>query len=139
MRYAIPKTTLLFVLMTGASIVDAALTTPTCLAQKRKAWGDLRKCEAGEQANALRGKKFDAESCRTKLAAKLAKIDAKADKAAITCRFRDNSDGTVTDYDKGLQWERKVGAAGFGGLCPPSNIHCVNDTYDWNGAQLFVS
>ena len=38
-------------------------------------------------------------------------------------RFADNGDGTVTDNQTGLQWEKKVAGSG----CP----HCVNDTYQW--------
>jgi hypothetical protein len=39
----------------------------------------------------------------------------------------------VTDYDSGLQWEQKNGT-----LCLIGDVHCVNDTYDWNEANAFV-
>ena len=41
-----------------------------------------------------------------------------------TPRFVDNGDGTVTDNQTGLIWEKKDNT------CP--GIHCVNDTYSWN-------
>jgi hypothetical protein len=41
-----------------------------------------------------------------------------------TQRFVDNGDGTVTDNQTGLQWEKKDNT------CP--GIHCVNDTYQWS-------
>jgi len=40
---------------------------------------------------------------------------AKATKAAIACRYRDNADSTITDYDTGLMWDKKT--AGEGERC----------------------
>jgi hypothetical protein len=40
-------------------------------------------------------------------------------------QYVDNSDGTVTDLNTGLQWEMKVAGSGC--------LHCVNDTYPWSG------
>ena len=39
-------------------------------------------------------------------------------------RFVDNGDGTVTDHQTGLMWEKKVD----GGGCQ----HCLNDAYPWS-------
>lgn len=39
-------------------------------------------------------------------------------------RFLDNGDGTVTDHQTGLMWEKKVDGAG----CQ----HCVDDSYPWS-------
>ena len=41
-------------------------------------------------------------------------------------RFVDNLDGTVTDHQTGLMWEKKEA----GGSC----LHCANDTYPWRDA-----
>ena len=41
-------------------------------------------------------------------------------------RFVDNFDGTVTDHQTGLMWEKKEA----GGSC----LHCANDTYPWRDA-----
>ena len=40
-----------------------------------------------------------------------------------TLRFVDNMDGTVTDNETGLQWEKKVAGSGC--------LHCVDDVYTW--------
>ena len=41
-----------------------------------------------------------------------------------TLRFVDNGDGTVTDHQTGLIWEKKVAGSGC--------LHCVNDQYTWS-------
>jgi hypothetical protein len=43
---------------------------------------------------------------------------------ATSPRFVDNGDGTVTDHQTGLQWEKKVAGSG----CP----NCVDDFYAWS-------
>src|SRR5262249_46206772 len=48
--------------------------------------------------------------------------------AALTgLRFVDNGDGTVTDNQTGLQWDKKVA----GSAC----LHCVNDVYAWTSGS----
>lgn len=124
----------------GTGVADAALTTDKCLFSKRQAWGNRRKCEATEQGKQLKGKPADLAKCETKFQEKLAKITAKAADDAVACRYGANGDGTVTDYDTGLQWEQKEGEVG--GLCflfLDRVSHCVNSTYTWADAQSFVS
>jgi hypothetical protein len=41
-----------------------------------------------------------------------------------TLRFKDNDDGTITDRQTGLIWEKKDS------ICP--GIHCVSDVYTWS-------
>jgi Protein of unknown function (DUF1566) len=120
---------------TGAT---AAMTPETCLASKRKAWGNLRKCQAAQEIRQLKGQSSDLAKCQATFEAKLAQITEKATEAEIACRYRDGDDGTVTDYDTGLQWEKKNGAPGLGGLCILGDVHCVQNQYDWNGANAFV-
>lgn len=110
----------------ATSMADAAFTSGRCLAQKRKAWGNLRKCEATEQAKALQGNTSDLAKCQTKFQDKLAKISEKASDATIQCRYLDNGDATVTDYDTGLQWEKKNGLGGGANL---ANAQDVDNTY----------
>jgi Protein of unknown function (DUF1566) len=46
-------------------------------------------------------------------------------KLGTPLRYRDNGDGTVTDLNTGLMWEKKVEGAGC--------LHCVNDEfYRWS-------
>jgi hypothetical protein len=122
----------------AAPAADAALGTVKCLGLKAKAWGAFRKCEAAEETKRLLGKTAQVQICATKRDEKLRKIHAKAVKAAIGCRFQNNGDGTVTDYDTGLQWERKTGRTIFNSplfLCTGDTTHCVNDTVTWDQAQ----
>ncbi len=104
------KSIILFALalLLAARSADAALTTSKCLALKRQAWGNLRKCQAAEETKRLKGKPADLAKCQTKLQEKLATISGKATKAAIACRYLDNGDLTITDYDTGLQWEKQT-------------------------------
>jgi hypothetical protein len=111
----------------GASAAEAGFTSVQCLTLKARAWATLRQCEAGA---------VGAPRCQAKFAETLAKIDSKATQAKIACRYADNGEQTLTDYDTGLQWELKSGAPG--GLCLIGNLHCVNDLYDWSDAQAFA-
>jgi hypothetical protein len=46
-------------------------------------------------------------------------------KLGAPLRYRDNGDGTVTDLNTGLMWEKKVEGSGC--------LHCVNDeSYRWS-------
>ena len=129
-------------LVAGALLTATAATATTtpekCLASKRKAWGNLRKCQAAQEVRQLKGQSSDLANCQAAFEAKLAQLIEKATAAEIACRYRDGGDGTVTDYDTGLQWEKKNGAPGLGGLCLVGDAHCVQDQYDWNGANAFV-
>jgi hypothetical protein len=123
-------------LIFAARVAEAALTTPKCLVLKRQAWGALRKCELGEELKRLKGKATDFAKCQTKFDEKIAKIDGKAVAAQIACRFGNNGDGTITDYETGLQWEKKNG--GFPLLCLIDDPHCVTEQFTWLQAARFV-
>jgi hypothetical protein len=114
-------------LAAGAS--EAAFTTDKCLAAKARAAGVLQKCRTVAEAKLLEGKSADVAKCRTTFASKLAKLDAKAAKKSLLCRFRDNGDGTVTDYDTGLQWEKKNSPDG---VAYDPNPHDIDNRYSWS-------
>lgn len=124
-------------LLLAAGAASAEPTTEKCLALKRQAWGELRKCQAAQDLKPLKGKTADLEKCQNKLDERIEKTSAKAAVAEFECRYGDNGDGTVTDYDTGLQWEKKTGTPG--GACALADPHCVNDEYEWDEAQAFVS
>lgn len=44
-------------------------------------------------------------------------------------RFKDNGDGTVTDHQTGLQWEKKNN---LGGGEDPDNLHDADNLYSWS-------
>jgi Protein of unknown function (DUF1566) len=90
-----------------------------------KEWGNLRKCQAGENGKALQGKEADPAKCQVKFDDNLAKLNAKVTKAAIACRYGVNGDGTATDYDTGLQWEQKIDDE-------TGSIHEWDIKYAWN-------
>ncbi len=110
-------------LLGSASMADAAPTTPACLAKKLDAWGKLRACQATANAKALRAKPANTTACATQHAARLARLSAQAGSAAVGCRYGVNGDGTVTDYDTGLQWERKT---------DDGTVHDFGNDYTWS-------
>lgn len=118
-------------LLLSASGASAGFTTESCLAAKLTAAGNFRKCHDGVRAKVLQGKPSDVAKCSTKLQDKIAKLSGKASKAGIGCRYGDNGDGTVTDYDTGLQWEMKDSADG---IAHSSNPHDVDNLYDWSSS-----
>jgi hypothetical protein len=101
----------------------AVLTTPECVAKKLRELGKLRGCQATENAKALEAKQADPGKCQTRFHSSLARLDAQATAAAIACRYGANGDGTVTDYDSGLQWEQKT---------DDGTVHDVGNFYTWN-------
>jgi hypothetical protein len=110
------------VLAGGVVPAGAALTTPVCLAKKLKEWGNLRKCLATENGKALQARPADPGKCQARFDAKLATLNAQATAAAIACRYVDNGDGTVTDYDTGLMWEQKT---------DDGSVHDKDNVYSW--------
>jgi hypothetical protein len=121
--------TLAAVVLAGVSVAHAEFTTDACLAQKRALHGGLAKCRAAEAAKAIRGKRSDPERCATKFAAMLAKLNARASEAGLACRFVDDGVATITDYDTGLQWEKKDAADGQANAF---DRHDVDNVYTWN-------
>ena len=105
------------------SQAEAAPTTPVCLARKLKEWGRLRQCQAIENGRLLQALPADPAKCQARFDAKLAFLNAQATAAAIACRYGVNGDGTATDYDTGLQWERKT---------DDGTVHDEANLYDWS-------
>ena len=50
-------------------------------------------------------------------------------------RFVDNADGTITDRETGLMWEKKIG---LGGGVDAANVHAADNTYSWAGQCSLV-
>lgn len=109
--------------LVGAVSPAGAATTPACLAKKLKEWGRLRECQATENGRTLQGTPANPAKCQTRFDAKLAFLSAQATAAAIACRYGVNGDGTVTDYDTGLQWEQKT---------DDRSVHDAGNLYDWS-------
>jgi len=111
------------VVLMSAIVPAGALTPDACLAKKLKEWGKLRKCQATENGKVLQGKTADPATCLTKFDDKLAALNSKATTAGIKCRYGVNGDGTVTDYDTGLQWEQKT---------DDGSVHDKDNGYSWS-------
>ena len=116
-------------LLLAGGAAQAGLSTETCLAAKAKAAGTLRKCRTQAYAQEVLGRPADYAKCQTKFEAALGKLDTKAAHAGVACRYRDNDDGTVTDFDTGLQWERKD-SSDTTAYFP--NPHDFDNLYTWS-------
>ncbi len=114
-------------LLMTAGVTHAALTSEGCLAKKLTAWANLRKCQGTAEAKQLLGKTADFTKCQTKFEAKLAATNDKATAAGVPCRYRDNGNTTITDYDTGLQWEQKITGGDF--------HRNLDTTVTWNDAM----
>jgi uncharacterized protein DUF1566 len=121
------------VVLTGAATAEGAFTTPKCLAAKIKVWGKLRQCQRAVDAKRTLGKLADATKCTTSFQSALAKLDARAAKAVVPCRVRDNADGTVTDLVSGLMWEKETDDALF---CVLGIVTCWTLTFTWSEAMV---
>ena len=125
----------LVALLLTASAADAALTTSACLVQKRKAWITFRKCQGTAQVNQIKGKPADLAKCQMTFQSAITKINDKAMKAVIPCRYRDNGDSTITDFDTGLMWEKKIDEV-LGFPCEPFNLpSCRTRKFTWATAM----
>ncbi len=133
----------------GASGMDAA---DKCVAKKMKLAGKYVFCRMKAESKAVKkGTPPDFAKCDSKFAAKWAAIEAKAAGAcptegdatavgdiaiadaglmagtvAAVDRFQDNGNGSITDVNTGLTWEKKSYL--------DDSIHDIAETYDWDEA-----
>jgi uncharacterized protein DUF1566 len=101
-----------------------------CQVAKLKAASDRAKCLTTEQGKKLKGMPFDLAVCE-------AQFDAVIASFGVLCRYIDNGNGTVSDLNTLLMWEKKVS-----GISPTrdslgigNNVHSVDDRYLWNTAM----
>ncbi|MFN8604287.1 MAG: DUF1566 domain-containing protein [Candidatus Binatia bacterium] len=127
--------TLIGTLALSLTLVNAAAAGPTaqqkCEGAKVTALANRTACRAGERKNEILGKTPNLAKCAAGFAKALAAADNNAAKRSASCRWLDNTDGTVTDLDTGLQWELKEydPAATF------PNPHGVDVSWFWQGYQ----
>lgn len=88
-----------------------------CQEKKLKARGKLELCLQKNAAGLIAGKPDGSAACRTKFQTALTK-------AGTACRYLDNGNGTVSDLNTGLLWEKKDTN------CPGPD--CVSDAFDWS-------
>lgn len=139
-----------FSLLLTSRLVNAAGPDPatTCEADKLEAAGKKAACLATEETKAILGKPSNPAKCEKKFTQAFTQAEAAAAKAGGACpvtgdaaaieqridatqagvaqliagegRFRDNGDGTVTDANTGLTWEKK---GDNGGLHDKENVY----------------
>jgi hypothetical protein len=124
------------IVLAGGIAPARAITTPACLAKKFTAWGDLRLCQRNEDAKAVQGRSADPATCQARFAASLDAIRAQAAASAIPCRYRDNGDNTVTDFDTGLMWAKQNALDGFTNLL---DVLDADNTFTLDGAAAAAS
>jgi hypothetical protein len=108
----------------GVGTAHATDPVVKCQEQKLKARGKLELCLNKNAAKVLGGKPDAAAACQTTFSDALTK-------AGTACRYLDNGDGTVTDLNTGLQWEKKDDGGG---------LHDKDNEYNWPDAMsTFVS
>ncbi len=114
---------LAFVLVSVAHArVRCADPQAECENAKLKAAGKREFCVAKEAGKAQLGKPTDVAGCEIEFSDALKKADDKAGKKGTSCRYVDNGDGTVSDLDTRLMWQKSDDA---GGLTDKDN------TYAW--------
>lgn len=96
-----------------------------CQQLKMKARASLARCLAKKASDVIAGSPDASAACRDKFRARIGKVDAKATKAGTSCRFLDNGDGTVSDLDTGLTWERKAPSNESDPFGYPSGYHTL--------------
>jgi hypothetical protein len=103
----------------------AAQATPN----PKPGWEQSKLAEQAELEGCLTDTPDMSAQCWTKFNAALELIDAAAAKAGTSCRYVDNGDGTVSDRNTGLMWEKKTGTIGH---FDSGDVRNVNNLFKWS-------
>src|SRR5262249_36846699 len=108
------------------TIGTAHATDPEVKGQQKKlkARGKTELGRKRNRAKVLGGGTDMAAACQAKFSGALTK-------AGTACRFLDNGDGTVSDLDTGLVWEKKDNSDGTGNLSDPRD---ADNAYNWSAS-----
>ena len=116
-------------MLLGAGATWAAPNaTLTCESSKLIAQGNLKLCLQVNSANMLFGVPDGSANCWATFNAALAKADTTAAKFGTSCRYIDDNDGTLSDLNTGLMWEKQTGTVGGTNT---GKVNDVNNTYTW--------
>jgi hypothetical protein len=123
-------------LIMSLMFVDSALAIDPvirCQQAKLKAQGKLQQCLKNNSAKVIAAGTDTSAICRAKFTLALNKAGA-----TTPCRYVDNGDGTVSDLDTGLQWEKKTNLDGVPSADPhdADNISSAALSYVLNGSSL---
>ena len=106
-----------------ASAAMAATDEANCQKAKLIALGKRDLCLQKERGKEVTLKTADTAGCEDKFTMSLMKADEKAAKKGASCRWLNNTDGTATDLNSGLQWELKT---------DDGSVHDMDNTYTWS-------
>lgn len=118
--------------------VARANATRHCQETKLRAQAELVHCLALASVAVIlggglyHGHYHSAVLCRNRFTEELKRIDDVAAKEGTSCRYIDNGDGTVSDLNTGLMWEKTVGTVGGANT---GAINDVNNAYTWPAAS----
>ena len=118
-------------LLVGGAAQAASDAVLICQVHKITAAGNRADCLAGEQAKALQRGTTNPGKCERAFDAALAKADNDAAHRGAKCRYLDNDDGTISDLNTLLMWEKKD--------VPGSRtVHDSAVYYTWPEALVFA-
>jgi hypothetical protein len=100
----------------------AADPVGVCESAKIGAAGVRSICLAREHTEARLGAPSNPARCETEFDQAIVKIDVSAARSGVTCRYLDGDDGTITDLNTLLQWEKKTS---------DGSVHDVSNLYTW--------
>jgi hypothetical protein len=99
--------------LSGGVHADAVLN---CQLAKLKAEADRARCLTRQEGEKLKGNPFNFGACETA-------FDAAITAAGTACRYIDDGDGTVSDLNTLLIWEKKT---------VDGSVHDVDNRYTWS-------
>ena len=111
-------------LLWAGTALAAATPQQKCQVAKLKAQGALQACLAKNSGNVILSKADASAACQTTFTTALARADKKG-----PCRYIDNGDGTVSDLNTGLMWEKKDN---LDGTVNASDPHDADNRYTWS-------
>jgi len=109
----------------GIGTAHATDPVVKCQEKKLKAQGKLQQCLKKNSAKVLGGGPDASATCQSKFTDALTK-------AGTGCRYLDNGDGTVTDLNTGLQWEKKDNLDSTVNNADP---HDADNYYTWSAGS----
>jgi hypothetical protein len=114
-----------FILSLALASAAGAAPTPEekCQAAKLNALRKRTFCIEGERRSEVLGRTPDTAKCEERFGKAIAAADTAAAKKGASCRWLDNTDGTATDLNGGLQWELKN---------DDGSVHDKDNLYTWN-------
>src|SRR5262249_242358 len=116
-------------LWAGTAQATTLVAQHRCERAKLKAQGRVQNCLKKNAAGVIGGRVDAAADCQAKFAAALATADAIATAAGTSCRYLDNGDGTVSDLNTGLVWEKKDNLDSTTNFSDP---HDADNLYSWS-------